>query len=258
MTSPRLNFVRQGQGPILVLSHALGCDLTMWDDVAERLQHRYTVLRYDHRGHGASPDLPGPWRMDMLADDAAALIADQCEGPVHFAGLSMGGMTAQSLASRHPHLVRSVVIANAASHYESAAQAMWEGRIQAVLEQGVSAIAQVAMQRWFTPGFCSDPARGAQRVSALRERLERMSASGYAAACAAVAGIDFRASNAGIACPTLVIAGILDEATPLAASEAMVAQIPGAQLRTIEAAHLSAVERPAEFAALIDGFIGGL
>ncbi len=258
MTASRLNFIAQGQGPTLVLSHALGCDLSMWDGVAERLQHRYTVLRYDHRGHGASPELPGPWTMDMLADDVAALIEAQCEGPVHFVGLSMGGMTAQALASRYAHRVRSIVIANAASHYEQAAQLMWQGRIQAVLEQGVPAIATVAMQRWFTPGFRADPASGAQRVSVLRERLERMSASAYALACGAVAGIDFRVSNASIACPTLVIAGTLDEATPLAASEAMVAQIPGAQLRTIEAAHLSAVERPAEFAELIDDFIGSL
>jgi 3-oxoadipate enol-lactonase len=135
---------------------------------------------------------------------------------------------------------------------------MWQGRIQAVLAQGVPAIAQVAMQRWFTPGFRNDPASGAQRVSVLREQLERMSASAYAAACGAVADMDCRASNAGIGCPALVIAGTLDEATPLAASEAMVAQICGAQLRTIEAAHLSAVERPAEFADLIDDFIGGL
>jgi 3-oxoadipate enol-lactonase len=27
---PQLNFVKQGQGPLVVLSHALGCDLTMW------------------------------------------------------------------------------------------------------------------------------------------------------------------------------------------------------------------------------------
>ncbi|MDO8718507.1 MAG: alpha/beta hydrolase, partial [Burkholderiaceae bacterium] len=51
---PQLHFVQQGQGPLVVLSHALGCDLTMWDGVAAALQDRYTVLRYDQRGHGRS------------------------------------------------------------------------------------------------------------------------------------------------------------------------------------------------------------
>ncbi|MEI7786005.1 MAG: alpha/beta fold hydrolase [Betaproteobacteria bacterium] len=252
-----LHVVRQGQGPFLVLSHALGCDLSMWDGVAERLQQRYTILRYDHRGHGRSPVPPGQWSMEMLADDALALIEAQCDGPVHFAGLSMGGMTGQALAAKAPQRLRSLIIVNSASHYNEAAQAIWQGRMRAVREQGVCAIAEGAMQRWFTPAFRADAAGSAQ-VSALRERLERIPASAYEAACSAVAGIDFRASNPDIRCPTLVIGGTLDEATPLAASEAMVSQIPGAQLRTIEAAHLSAVERPAELAELIDAFISRL
>jgi 3-oxoadipate enol-lactonase len=195
--------------------------------------------------------------MDMLADDALALIEDQCEGPVHFAGLSMGGMTGQALASKAPQRLRSLIIINSASHYEEAAQAIWQGRMRAVREQGVAAIADGAMQRWFTPAFRADVAGGRQ-VAALRERLERIPAPAYEAACAAVAGIDFRASNPQIRFPTLVIAGLRDEATPLAASEAMVSQIPGAQLRTIDAAHLSAVERPAELAELIGAFIAPL
>jgi 3-oxoadipate enol-lactonase len=62
--------------------------------------------------------------MDMLADDALALIEDQCDGPVHFAGLSMGGMTGQALASKAPQRLRSLIIINSASHYEEAAQAI--------------------------------------------------------------------------------------------------------------------------------------
>ena len=51
----KLHVVQQCQGPALVLSHALGCDLQMWDGVAQALQDRFTVVRYDHRGHGRSP-----------------------------------------------------------------------------------------------------------------------------------------------------------------------------------------------------------
>lgn len=251
---PSLNFVRQGQGPTLVLSHALGCDLQMWDGVAAALQERFTVLRYDHRGHGASPATPGPFGIEDLADDAAALIAAQASGPAHFVGLSMGGMTAQALALRHPALLRSLVIANAAAHYDAAAQAGWQARIETVRAQGVAAIAEGAMQRWFTPEFRADAAGGV-RVAALRAVLEATAPAPYAEACAAVAAIDFRASNARLRCPTLVIAGTRDEATPPALSALIAQSIPGARLRSIEAAHLSAVERPAAFAALLSEFL---
>lgn len=260
MTKPVLNWAREGQGPVIVLSHALGCDLSMWDGVAALLKDRYTVLRYDHRGHGQSSSPAGPYTMDQLADDAASLIRAQANGePVHFAGLSMGGMTAQALAARHPQLVKSITVANAAAYYDEAARAMWQARIETVTEKGVAAIAEGAMQRWFTPEFRADQAGGgAARVADLRARLEQIAPAPYAASCSAVAHIDFRTSNPGIACPALVIAGTRDEATPVALSEQIAAGIPGAQLRTLDAAHLSAVEQPAAFAGLLSSFLAGL
>jgi 3-oxoadipate enol-lactonase len=251
----KLHVVQQGQGPAIVLSHALGCDLQMWDGVARALEDRFTVVRYDHRGQGRSPAIGEAFGMNDLADDAAGVIEALGQGPVHFVGLSMGGMTAQALAVRHPALVRSITIANSASYYDEAARAGWQARIDTVLGQGVPAIADGAMQRWFTPEFRS---AHADRVASLRAGLEATAAAPYAAACAAVGGIDFRESNRRIACPALIIAGSRDEATPPAMSEDMQAQIPGAQLVSLEAAHLSAVEMPGEFAELVRGFVADL
>ncbi len=242
-----------------MLSHALGCDLSMWDGVAAVLEPHFTVLRYDHRGHGSSASPAGPYTMEMLADDAAGLIRNHVDGPVHFVGLSMGGMTAQALAARYPELVRSIVVANSALFYDEAAKAMWQARMDLVRDKGVVAIAEGAMQRWFTPEFRADHLRGgADRVAALRARLEKLSAKPYAASCEAVANIDFRVSNGAIACPALVIAGTRDEATPVAMSEAIAASIPGARLATLDAAHLSAVEQPVAFAGLVESFISRL
>ncbi|QHE85365.1 alpha/beta fold hydrolase [Hydrogenophaga sp. BPS33] len=251
---PHIHFIQEGQGPTVVLSHALGCDLSMWDGVAAALRERFTVLRYDHRGHGRSPASGGAFTVGDLADDAARLIEAECQGPVHFVGLSMGGMTAQALGARHPGLVRSLAIANAAMHYPQAARDMWQARVDTVLAQGVPPIAEGALQRWFTPAFREDAARGQALVAQLREVLVRSDASAYAAACQAVAAIDLAAGNARITCPTLVIAGDLDEATPPAMSQAIAQSIPGARLQHLSAAHLSAVEQPEAFAALLTAF----
>jgi 3-oxoadipate enol-lactonase len=251
---PRLHAVQEGSGPVVVLAHALGCDHTMWDEVAEQLAPGFTVLRFDQRGHGASDIVSGPFSIEDMADDAAALIEAQGAGPVHFVGLSMGGMVAQALAARRPELVRGIVVANSSSLYDEAARAMWRARIETVLSQGMAAIAEGAMQRWFTPAFRAD-AHGSKLVAALREVLVGTDAKAYADACDAVARIDLGASNARISCPTLVIAGTHDEATPLAMSQAICRAISGAQLATIDASHLSAVERPDEFAGLVAEFM---
>jgi len=173
---------------------------------------------------------------------------------VHFVGLSMGGMTAQALGARHPGLVRSLAIANSASRYDDAARAGWQARIDTVRAQGVAAIAEGAMQRWFTPEFRADEKVGRARVAALRAVLEAMAPAPYADACAAVAGIELDAGNARIPCPALVIAGSRDEATPPAMSEEIARRIAGAQLQSLDAAHLSAVEQPEAFARLLTGF----
>ncbi|MDM0076236.1 alpha/beta fold hydrolase [Variovorax sp. J2P1-59] len=248
----RLNVVREGNGPIVVLSHALGCDLHMWDGVADLLARAHTVLRYDHRNHGASEKVAGPLTLQMLADDAAELIEREAQGePVHFVGLSMGGMTAQALAPNHPKLLRSVVIANSSAHYPDAAP--WRTRVETVQAQGVAAIAPGAVARWLTPEYVATP-EGAAAARVLHDTLVGTDAAGYVASCDAVAAIDFRESNRRIAVPTLVIAGTRDEATPPSMSEAMVQAIPGSRLATIEAAHLSAVERPVEFTQLLVDF----
>ena len=248
----RLNVVREGDGPIVMLSHALGCDLSMWDGVAAQLSRAHTVLRYDHRNHGASELLPGALRIETLAQDAAELIQREAGGePVHFVGLSMGGMTAQALAVRHPELLKTMVIANSAAHYPD--QAPWRARVETVAARGVAAIAPGAVSRWITPAWAATP-EGAEAAKKLHDVLVRTDAQGYIESCNAVAAIDFRESNHRVAVPTLVIGGLQDEATPMAMSQAMASAIPHARLQTIDAAHLSAVERPVEFAQLLIDF----
>lgn len=254
MSKPVLHWVKEGQGPVVVLSHGLGCTLGMWDEVTALLKNDYTVLRYDHRGHGQSEVVAGPTSIEMLADDAARLIAEHAAGAVHFVGLSMGGMTAQALAANHPQCVKSIVIANSANWYDDAAKALWQTRIATVRAKGVAAIADGALPRWFTAGFLADTA-GTARITRTRGDLNRTDSAAYAACCEAIATMDLRASNSRIACPTLVIAGAKDEATPPALSEKMVASISGAQMERIEAAHLSAVEQPEAFTRLVRDFL---
>lgn len=247
-----LNFVREGRGPLVVLSHALGCDLHMWDGVSAELAKNHEVIRYDHRNHGRSECVSGPFDMCSLAEDAAELIQAESKGvPVHLVGLSMGGMMVQALAVSHPHLLASVTIANSSAYYPD--KAPWSTRLETVRTRGIPAIAPGAVSKWLTPGYVATT-EGAAAAEMLMRTLVSNDAESYVACCEAVAGIDFRASNSKISKPTLVIGGTLDEATPLEMSAEIARSIPGAHLVTLAAAHLSAVEQPTQFCSMLERF----
>jgi len=256
-SAPQIHVALQGEGAPVVLSHALGLDLTMWDEFAARLassQGGHEVLRYDHRGHGESAAPPGPWTMDQLVDDAARVIREWGRGPVAFVGLSMGAMVGQGLAIRYPELVSKLVLANTVGRYAPEVVAGWRQRIDAVQAGGVAAIAEMVVERYLHAEFRARHPEAAERV---RARLLRDEAAPYIAACEAVAGVDWLDRLESVRCPTLVIAGALDVGAPPARGQEIAERIPGATLDVIEqASHLSVVETPEAFAALVEAFLG--
>jgi 3-oxoadipate enol-lactonase len=236
-----------------VLAHALGCDLTMWDALAEHLAEYGRVIRYDQRGHGASEAPAGPYTMAGLADDAARLIDELGVGPVVWVGLSMGGMIGQELALRHPRKVQALVLANTTSAYPKEAQAGWTQRIAGIERGGLEAIVDGALQRWFHEGF---HAEHPEVVAHWRARVLGCDAAGYIACCQAIAGIDTTARLPRITVPTLVIAGALDQGTPPEMARTIAQAIPGAQLVVLPgASHLSVLEQPLAFRAALDDWL---
>ncbi len=257
-STPQLKVALQGSGTPVVLGHALGLDLGMWDGLAERLAAGTLgapreVLRYDQRGHGGSAAPAGPYSMDDLVDDAARLVREWGRGPVTWIGLSMGAMVGQGLAIRHPELVSKLVLANTTSIYPEAAKAGWAQRIATVDSQGMAAVAEMVVERYLHADFrAAEPAA----TQAIRSRILRNDPAGYAASCAAVAGVDWQDRLGEIGCPTLVISGAGDAGAPPAMGEAIASRIPGARMAIIEnASHLSVLETPAEFDALLKAFL---
>lgn len=251
---------RRDGGAVLniVLSHALGVDRSMWDALAVELAAEHRVVCYDHRGHGGSAAPPGACTLEQLADDALRVI-DAAIPPgekVVFIGLSMGGMVAQQLALRHPQRVQALVLANTASEYSPQAREVWQERIATVASQGLEAIADGTMQRWFTAAFrAAQPAT----VERIRRRVVSQDPLGYMACCHAIAALDLTQQLTRISCPTLVIAGADDQGTPPEWSEKIARQIPGSRFLVLpQAAHLSAVEQPAAFSAAVQVFLAGL
>jgi 3-oxoadipate enol-lactonase/4-carboxymuconolactone decarboxylase len=235
--------------PPLLLLHSLGTSLHVWDEPAAALAGAFRVIRPDLRGHGLTGVTPGPYTIEAMARDILAVLDALAVPAAHVAGLSIGGMIAQSLAAQAPARVTSLVLCDTAMLIPTAQS--WRDRAATVRASGTAAIADAVMARWVTAGFAATP-----QAAGLRAMLLRTDPEGYAAAAEAIAAADLTAATHTLRQPTLVLVGDQDEATPPAAAAALRDAIPGAALQVIEAAaHIPTVEQPDAVAAAIRGFL---
>jgi len=235
--------------PVVLLSNSLGTDLTMWDAQAAAWSKTFRLLRYDTRGHGQSSVTPGPYSIQQLGCDVAALMDAAGVSRAHFCGLSLGGQTGLWLAGNAPDRLGKLVLCNTAAKIGTPEG--WGARIEAVKKGGMASVAPQVLERWLTPGFrAKEPAK----VAVVQRLLEKTDPAGYIANCEAVRDFDYRERVEKIAVPTLVIAGSADSATTPADAKFLVERIAGARYVELNAAHLSNVEDEARFTKEVGDF----
>lgn len=243
-----------GKGPVVTLSHSLASDLTMWDGLAAALSDRYTVLRYDTRGHGATDAPDGPYSFAQLLGDVVGLLDALKIERTHFVGLSMGGMIAQHFALAHPGRLGKLVIASSSSRTPPEARALWDERIALARTQGMQAHVEATLGRWFTAPYRASHPEMMARIGAL---IAATPVAGYAGCGAAICDLALTDKLAALRAPTLVLVGTDDPGTPPALSEVIAGAIPGARLEIVpSASHLLCVEQAEAFNRLVGGFLG--
>ncbi len=238
--------------PALILSHSIGTDHGLWDPQVPDLLRYFRILRYDIRGHGASDAPAGDYSIEQLGRDVLALADAAGIAQFAFCGLSLGGMIGQRLAARTSGRVTVLVLANTSPLMSP--KSFWDDRRRAVLEGGMAAVAETALQRCFSDAVRS---RGDACVNSVRSVLLGTDPAGYAGCCAAIREMDHTSLVREIRVPTLVIAGDKDVSTPWSGhGEVLAREIAGAGALRLPAAHLSNLERPRSFTWALLDFIG--
>lgn len=246
----RIDGVDDGAAPTIVFANSLGTTLHLWDQILPLLPDGLRLIRWDKRGHGQSDIPDGPYTMGALVSDAAAVCDALDVKDCLFVGLSVGGMIAQGLAVKRPDLIRAMVLSNTAAKIGN--HAMWQDRIDTVLDQGMAVLTDSVMQRWFGRDFYND----APRLAPWAAMFAACAPQGYAGVCAAIAGTDFYTPTAGLRIPTLGIAGSEDGSTPPDLVRETVDLIPGSRFVVMRrAGHLPCVENPTAYAGHVNDFI---
>jgi 3-oxoadipate enol-lactonase len=226
--------------PALVFTGSLGTDLTMWQPQADRLKPRFCTLRYDIRGHGASEVPPGPYSMADLGSDLVALLDRLGIERASLCGLSIGGMISMWVAAHAPERVERLVLCCTSAKLEP--REAWLERAAIVRADGVQAIADMVLGRWFTPGFA---AAHPEVISRMRAILVATPPEGYAGCCEAIADMDLTPDLPSIVAPTLVVSAEQDPSIPPEHGRLIASLIPGARFEIVSpAAHIATIERP--------------
>lgn len=235
--------------PALFLCNSIGTDHRVWDPVMSLLTPHFRVIRMDTRGHGASSVGEGEYSLEQLAADMELVAQDAGLTRFEICGVSLGAMMAMQYALLYPERVRRLVLSNTSVQMDPQA---WQLRIDTVRAQGMQAIVDMAMSRFFTPEYVAENSPAYARV---RETFLGLSPQGYTACCAAIRDMNLSDRIEQIQVPTLVLTGARDMSTPHEAGAFIASRIPGAEIRQLGAGHIPASEIPDEFAQVLCDFL---
>jgi pimeloyl-ACP methyl ester carboxylesterase len=247
-----------GTGLPIVFLHAFPLNRTMWAEQEAALSSHHRVITIDLRGHGESDAPLWHYSLDQAADDVRALLDHLSIRQALFVGLSMGGYVLLAFHRKYADRVRGMVLADTRAQADQP-----EGKAgrfqmaQIAYKQGPSAIADIMLPKLLSPATIQARPKIVQQV---RTMIEGNQISGIAGDLMAMAerpdSVPFLKE---ITCPTQIIVGELDQATPPADAKIMAEQIPHARLAVIpEAAHLANLEQPEAFTRLIEEFSSDL
>jgi 3-oxoadipate enol-lactonase len=251
----QLNYELTGQqeAPMVMLSHSLASSMVMWNPQLDSLESHFQVLRYDMRGHGDSDAPDGAYTLELLAEDAIALLDALGIDSVHFVGLSIGGMIGQGLALNHGDRLKSLALCDTSAIMPDEAQPILQERIAVARASGMADQVDGTLERWFTPQYLQE---NPPEVEMIRQQIAATPLAGYLGCSEALGGLNYLERLSEIKLATLIMVGEEDPGTPVAASEAIHERIAGSQLVILPSArHLSNIEQADVFNQSLMAFL---
>jgi pimeloyl-ACP methyl ester carboxylesterase len=240
-----------GTGPVIVFSHGLLLDGTMFAPQVAAMRDKYRCIVWDERGHGKTAgETLAPFSYYDSANDVAALLAFLGVDSAILTGVSQGAFLGMRCALIHPERVRALILIAAQTGVDDPATLEGYGKLfdawiaNKLPEEVAATVAHII----FGPDWPG--------AAAWKAKWRTMTAPNLRAAFdALISRDDIGAKVVAIRVPTLVIHGDADAAIPLAKAQAMKASIPDTELVVVEGGHSVNLTNPAPVNAAIEAFL---
>jgi pimeloyl-ACP methyl ester carboxylesterase len=231
----RTYYEEDGDGPPLVLLHPGGADSRAFEVIVPGLAGQSRVFRPDRRGHGRTPDVPGPLTYELMAQDTIAFLEQVVGGPAYLVGHSDGAPVALLTALARPDLVRRLVFVSGVFNHDGWAP----GAID--LDEETTA--------FFIEYHGQVSPDGPDAFPALAAKLHRMQSQEPTLTVADLAGYPG---------PSLVMVGDDEDEIPMEHTLALRQGLPRSQLAVVPGAgHGLPVDKPELFNRLVVDFLTG-
>jgi pimeloyl-ACP methyl ester carboxylesterase len=229
-------YVEYGDGDPLVYLHGGFSSSQEFELAREAYTERFHVFIPDRRGHGRTPDVPGPFTYELFAADTIAFLEEVVGGPAHLVGCSDGAVAALHVALARPDLVRRMVLISGQFHQSGLLPVFFHGP-DAVAELQASPLG--AMYANVSPD-------GPEHFPVVAAKIVQNALTGPTLAAKQLAGVPAR---------TLVMSGD-DDAVSLEHTIEMYRSLPEAELAVVPGtSHVLFMEKPALVTQLAVDFL---
>jgi 3-oxoadipate enol-lactonase len=240
----------EGSGPPVLLIPGLGSSSDIWYRLLPLLTARYRALRLDNRGTGRTGVPPGPYPVELMADDAAAVLDAAGETSAHVIGASLGGLIAQELTLARPDKVRSLVLA---CTNPGGPEAVHTEDRQQLVSGGEPPPPEVMIPLAYAPATPRERIDEDIKMR-MRHPTTPEGRQNQVAGILAYAGSYRRLGQIDV--PTLIIHGTADRLADPRNAQVLARGIPHARLELLEGAgHILITDEPQRSAELILGFL---
>jgi len=238
--------------PWLIFSNSLATNLHMWDQQAVDLKNSFRILRYDQRGHGQTEAPAGRYTFELLVADVIALMDALGVARAHWCGVSMGCATGMGLVQKHPGRFDRMVLCDNPGRSSPETHRQWEERIAVAQKDGMAALLESTMQRWFPPETLK---ANPPHMDIIRRMILATPINGFIGCSAALGDHDFRPLMPQVKNPVLYMTGEKDGHNA-AAMKVMQQELPGSQYIVLPGAgHISNMDQPALFTKALREFL---
>jgi len=248
-----ISFAESGAGSVRLVLHSLLTDRSAFDDVAEPLGGRFVAM--DLPGFGSTA--PAGPSIDEFSHRVAAFIETMglADEELTLIGNGLGAFVALGTAINHGDLIARLLLVGCGAGFPESGKGAFTGMIDAVTGGGIEAVIPIALRRIFTDSYlASHPEMAEARTTVLKGT----DPAAFVTACTALRDLDYTGSAPRVHCPTLIVVGEDDQATPPPLARELNRLVAGSRLEILPGvAHAPQIQDPSGFVHATKRFLEG-